>query len=94
MSISMKLTISMNEKKIQEMREEKASPLLFLLKAVVSCVEKHAEVPIQAATIVLSKNEIILITLQVDAEDKGRVESALPFCPIVKTLKVDVLVTT
>jgi hypothetical protein len=94
MAISMKLTISMNEKKIQEMREEKVSPLLFLLKAVVSCVEKHAEVPIQAATIVLSRNEIILITLHVDAEDKEQVESTLPFCPIVKTLKVDVLVTT
>jgi len=90
----MKLTISMDKKKIQEMREEKASPLLFLLKAVASCVEKHAEVPVQAATIVLSRSEIVLITLQVDAEDKEQIELALPFCPIVKTLKVEVLITT
>jgi uncharacterized OsmC-like protein len=89
-----KLTISMDGKKIQEMREEKISPLLFLLKAVVSCVEKHAEVPIQAATIVLDKNEITKIKLQVDTEDKEQAESTLPFCPIVKTLKVEVLITT
>jgi len=81
-----KITVVMNEEAIKKAREEKVSPLLFLLKAVVSCVEKHAETPIQAATLVMERNVITRIVLKVAEEEKEQAESTLPFCPIVKTL--------
>jgi len=82
-----KITVVMNEEAIKKTREEKVSPLLFLLKAVISCVEKHAETPIQTATLVMERNAITKIVLKVAEEEKEQAEGVLPFCPIVKALQ-------